>query len=97
MKIKSLEDESDIAAKAARVLSESFIKAARTETVLYVKNDAVWSKAPNGDPILIKQLFGRNPDLAKKFASRGTYKIKKWNISTITNSSYQAEPYKSLG
>ena len=77
MKILSIEDEREIAATAAKVLHERFIEAARTETVLYVKNDAVWSKAPNGDPILIKQLFRRNPDLAKKFASRGTYKIKK--------------------
>lgn len=82
MKIKSLEDESTLAATAARVLRESFIKAARTETVLYVINDALWSKTPNGDPILIKQLSGRNPDLAKKFANGETYKIKKRNIST---------------
>ena len=77
MKIQSIEDEREIATTAAKVLHERFIEAARTETVLYVKNDAVWSKAPNGDPILIKQLFRSNPDLAKKFASRGTYKIKK--------------------
>ena len=53
MKIQSIEDEREIAATAAKVLQERFIEAARTETVLYVKNDAVWSKAPNGDPILI--------------------------------------------
>lgn len=82
MKIQSLEDERDIAATAAKVLHQRFIETARTETVLYVRNDAVWSKAPNGDPVLIKQLSGRNPDLAKKFARRGTYKIKKRNIST---------------
>lgn len=77
MKIKSLEDESDIAATAAKVLRERFIETARTATVLYVKKDAIWSKTPNGNPILIKLLSGRNPDLAKKVASRGTYKIKK--------------------
>jgi hypothetical protein len=82
MKIKSLEDESDMADAAAQVLRETFIKVSRTETVLYVENDAVWSKAPNSTPILIKQLSGRNPDLAKKFSSRRTYKIKKRNIST---------------
>lgn len=82
MKIESLENEREIAAAAARLLHESFIKASRNNTVLYVKNDAVWSKAPNGDPVLIKQLSGRNLDLAKKFARRGTYKIKKRNIST---------------
>jgi hypothetical protein len=82
MKIKSLKDESDIADAAAQVLRETFIKVSRTETVLYVENDAVWSKASNSTPILIKQLSGRNPELAKKFSSRRTYKIKKRNIST---------------
>jgi len=85
MKIKILEDEIYIAATAARVLREHFIKVSLTETVLYVINDAVWSKSPNGDLILIKQLSGRNPELAKKFSSRGTYKIKKRNISTSNN------------
>lgn len=82
MKIKSLEDESDIANAAAKVLRESFIKASRTQTILYVENDAIWSKAPNGSPILIKKLSGRNLDLAKKFSSRGIYKIKKRDIRT---------------
>lgn len=82
MKINSLEDESDIATAAARVLCESFIENARTNTVLYVENDAIWSKAPNSTPVLIKKLSGRNPDLAQKIAIRGTYKIKKRNIST---------------
>lgn len=82
MKIKSLKDESDIADAAAQVLRETFIKVSHTETVLYVENDAVWSKASNSTPILIKQLSGRNPELAKKFSSRRTYKIKKRNIST---------------
>ena len=40
MKIKSIEDEREIAATAAKVLHERFIEAARTETVLYVKNDS---------------------------------------------------------
>lgn len=77
MEIQSSEDESNIAATAAKILHESFIKAIRTETVLYVKNDAIWRKVPNSDPVLIKQLSGRNPNLEKKFANRGTYKIKK--------------------
>ena len=34
MKIKSIEDEREIAATAAKVLHERFIEAARTETVL---------------------------------------------------------------
>ncbi|MBO3656701.1 hypothetical protein [Acinetobacter haemolyticus] len=37
MKIYGLEDESDIASAAARILRETFIKNARTNTVLYVE------------------------------------------------------------
>lgn len=69
--------ERDIAIAAAHVLHECFIEAVKNEKVLYVDNDVLWSKTPNGDPVFIKQLSGRNPDLAKKFASRGTFKIKK--------------------
>ncbi len=82
MKINSLEDESDIATAAARELCKSFIENARTNTVLYVENDAIWSKAPNSTPVLIKKLSGRNPELTKKIDRSGTYKIKKRNIST---------------
>ena len=81
MSAQNSTNEQDIAIAAAFVLHDSFIEAACNEKVLYVQNDAVWSKTPNGDPVLIKQLSGRNPDLAKKFASRGTYKIKKRNIN----------------
>lgn len=76
--------ERDIAILAARILQESFITAVRSGTVFYVENDALMKKDPNCQPVLIKQLFGRNPNLAKKFASRGTYKIKKRNIG-LTN------------
>ncbi len=76
--------ERDIAILAARILQESFIAAVRSGTVLYVENDALMRKDPNCQPVLTKQLFGRNPNLAKKFASRGTYKIKKRNIG-LTN------------
>lgn len=81
MKFKIFEDESDIAVAAAVVLRESFIKNARTNTVLYVENDAIWSKTPNCSPILIKQLSGRNSALTKGLARQGTYTIKKRNIS----------------
>lgn len=70
-------DEHDIATAGAHILRERFITVSRTETVLYVKNDIVWSKAPNGEPVFVKQLSGRNPDLSKKFINRGTFKIKK--------------------
>jgi len=80
MKINNLEDESDIATAAARELCKSFIENARTNTVLYVENDAIWSKAPNSAPVLIKKLSGRNPELTKKIDRSVTYKIKKRNI-----------------
>lgn len=82
MKIKSLDDESDIAVAAAKVLHKSFIENARTNTILYVENDAIWSKTPNSTPVLIKQLSGRNPDLTQKNSRFGTYKIRKRNISS---------------
>lgn len=72
-------DEHDIATAAAHILRERFITVSLTETVFYVKNDIVWSKAPNDSPVFIKQLSGRNPDLSKKFISRGTFKFKKRN------------------
>lgn len=69
--------ERDIAIAAAQVLHKCFIVAVKNEKVLYVENDIVWKKTPNGDPVFIKQLSGRNPDLAQKFVNRGTFKIKK--------------------
>ena len=83
MKIQYIENESDLATVAARVLYECFIETARTETVLYVQNDAIMSKAPNSAPVLIKKLSSRNPDLAKRFASRGTFKINKRDVDPI--------------
>ncbi|WP_443612381.1 hypothetical protein [Acinetobacter pseudolwoffii] len=75
------DNESGIAAKAADILRDRFIAAAQIGTVLYVENDNLMSKTPNGPPILIKRLEGRNPDLARRFASRGTFKIKKRKIN----------------
>ena len=69
------DNESDIAARAARVLQECFIGAAQSGTVLYVENDNLVSKTPNGVPIVIKRLEGRNPDLAQRLAARRTFKI----------------------
>jgi hypothetical protein len=75
------DNESDIAAKAARVLQEYFIAAAKSETVLYVENDNLVSKTPNAVPIVIKRLCGRNPELVQRLAGRGTFKIKKRKVS----------------
>ena len=75
------DNESDIAAKAARVLQEYFIAAAQSGTVLYVENDNLVSKMPNRTPIVIKHLSGRNPELAQRVANRGTFKIKKRKVS----------------
>ena len=84
MTIENPENEREIAKAAALVLQNRFIEVARTRTVLYVKNDIVWSKAPNSEPVLVKKLSERNPDLAKRFAGRGTYKIKKRDNDFIT-------------
>ncbi len=75
MKTNNIDEESDIVAKAASVLRENFIEASRNGTVLYAKNDAIWRQEANGEPILIKQLYGRIPELAKKLSSEKTYKI----------------------
>lgn len=75
------DNESDIAARAARVLQECFIGAAQSGTVLYVENDHLVSKMPNGIPVVIKRLEGRAPDLAQRFAGRRTFKIKKCKIN----------------
>lgn len=84
MTIEDLVNEREIAKAAALILQKRFIEVARTKTVLYVENDIVWSKAPNSEPVLVKKLSGRNPDLAKRFADRGTYKIKKRDNDFIT-------------
>lgn len=79
-----LTDECNIAQAAAYVLRESFIKAARTEKVLYVENDTLWSMTPLDQPVFIKQLSGRNPNLSKKIANRRTFKIKKRHVNDGT-------------
>lgn len=83
MTIENPENEHEIAKAAALVLQKRFLEVARTRTVLYVKNDIVWSKAPHSTPVLVKKLSGRHPDLAKRFAGRGTYKIKKRDNDAI--------------
>jgi hypothetical protein len=95
MTIENPENEREIAKAAALVLQKRFIEVARTRTVLYVKNDIVWSKAPNSEPVLVKKLSGRNPDLAKRFAGRGTYKIKNVVMILLPNSSLSLNAYYS--
>ncbi|MDP7919556.1 hypothetical protein [Acinetobacter baumannii] len=72
MTIENPKHEREIANAAALALQKRFIEVSRTRTVLYVENDIVWSKAPNSTPVLVKKLSGRHPDLAKRFAGRGT-------------------------
>lgn len=79
---RKLSHECDIATAAAYILRESFIKAARTEKVLYVENDILWSKTPHDQPVFIKQLTGRNPSLPKEITNRKIFKIKKRNVKT---------------
>lgn len=83
MTIENRVHECEIAKAAALVLQKRFIEAARNGTVLYVENDALMSKAPNSAPVLVKKLSGRNPDLSKRFASRGTFKIKERDVDPI--------------
>ena len=82
MEINNLDDdleERTIAIAAAQKLHETFIETALTETVVFVKNDIVWSKAPNYDPVLIKELHGRNPNFEKINTNKKIFKIKKRN------------------
>lgn len=76
------DEEKEIALMAARGLLDASVAAARTNTVLYVKNDTLMRKEPNGSPVVIRQLTGRNPELAGKFKPGRTYKIKKRNIGS---------------
>lgn len=71
--------ECDIAKAAAEILRECFIRTARSEKVLYVENDILWSKTPDGEPVFIKQLSGRNPSFSKEITNRRIriFKIKK--------------------
>lgn len=71
------DNEAEIATLAGRALREKGIEVAQRETVMYVENDTVVSKAPNSAPVVIKRLSGRNPELEQRVAARGTYKIKK--------------------
>ena len=80
--INENDDEREIASQVAYALRESFITAAQSGTVLYVENDNLMSKTPNGVPILVKHLDGRNPDLAYRLAGRRTFKIKKRKINS---------------
>ncbi|EPF70894.1 hypothetical protein [Acinetobacter indicus] len=79
--INENDDEREIASQAACALRESFIIAAQSGSVMYVENDHLMSKTPNRTPIVIKRLEGQNPDLARRFAGHGTFKIKKRKVS----------------
>jgi len=74
-------DAEEIAIMAGRVLQEKGIELAQRTTVTYVVNNTVVSKSPNNAAVLIKHLFGRNPELSKRVASRGTFKIKKRQLN----------------
>ena len=76
--IDESDKEREIANVAARVLQESVIEAKQNGPVLYVENDVLVSKAPNGEPTVVKQLYGRNP--AHRVVNRGTFKIKKRQV-----------------
>jgi hypothetical protein len=76
------DNEAQIATLAGRVLRERGIEVAQRETVMYVVNDTLVSKAPNSAaPVMIKHLSGRNPELAQRVVSRGAFKIRKRQIN----------------
>lgn len=75
------DEERDIATIAAHVLRESFIEAAQSGIVMYVENDYLMRKDPNGIPVVIRRLSGRNPDLGKRVADRRTFKIRKRRVN----------------
>ena len=79
--INENDDEREIASQAACTLRESFVTAAQSGPVMYVENDTVLLKELGAPPIVIKRLEGRNPDLARRFAGHGTFKIKKRKVS----------------
>jgi len=79
--VNERDNESEIAAMAARVLQEHFIAAAQAGPVLYVENDCLVRKAPNELPIVIKRLEGRSPNLIKKIADRRIFKIRKQQVN----------------
>ena len=80
MTTRNRTSESEIATAAANILRERFIAVASNDRVLYVENDTLISKAPNGKPIFIKKLSGRNLELSRQFNGRRTFKIKKRNV-----------------
>ncbi len=96
MTIESPENEREIAKAAALVLQKRFIEVARTRTVLYVKNDIVWSKAPNSEPVLVKKLSGRNQIFAGKgLLAEGLTKLKNVVMILLPNSSLSLNAYYS--
>lgn len=78
------EDERDIAIAAAHVLRDCFIETAKNHTVLYVENDNLMSKSPSDDPVFIKKITARNPDILRKISNKKTFKIKKRDIKQFT-------------
>ena len=79
--INENDDEREIASQAACALRESFIIAAQSGSVMSVEHNNLMSNTQNRAPIVIKRFEGRNPDLARRFAGHGTFKIKKRKVS----------------
>lgn len=82
--IDESDKEREIANVAARVLQECFIEAKQNGPVLYVENDVLVSKAPNGEPTVVKQLYGRNP----------AHRVIRANLSHVDDISYTLVPPK---
>ena len=84
MQKKILTNECDIAFEAAKILNESFIKAAASGKVLYVSDDILWSKTPNDPAIFIKKLYRINPNYCNGINKRRMFKIKKRDTTYMT-------------
>ena len=69
--------EQAIAIAAGQILQQRFIAVVSTESVLYAENDVLLRKEPDQQPVFVKYLVGRNPDLAKHIFNRRKFKIKK--------------------
>lgn len=51
MPVQNSGSEHHLATMAARILQVRFIEAFKSETVLYVENDCLYSKSPNSKPV----------------------------------------------
>lgn len=76
--------ERAIAIAAGHILQERFNAVASSESVLYAENDVLLRKEPDQQPVFVKYLVGRNPDLAKRMLNRRAFKMALRNMMCKT-------------